>query len=43
MNAAEFALPQSQEYKLCVASETQVDVIVLVLRVVFLYLVIWYV
>ena len=43
MNTAEFVLPRLQEHKLCVTSENNVDVAVLVFLVVFVCLVIWYV
>ena len=43
MNTPEYALSQQQEQKLCVSGETQVDVVVLVVRVVFVCLVVWYV
>ena len=42
MNNAEFAFSQLQEHKLCVTSETHFDVVVLVVRVVFVCLVVWY-
>ena len=43
MNTAEFALSQLQEDKLCFSSKIHVDVAVLVARVVFVCLVVWYV
>ena len=43
MNTAEFALSRLQELKLCVNSETHNDVVVLVVRIVFVCLVVWYV
>ena len=43
MNTPEFALSQLSEQKLCVSGETHVDVVVLVVRVVFVCLVVWYV
>ena len=42
MNTAEFALSQLQEHKLCVTGETHVDVVNVVVRIVFVYLVVWY-
>ena len=40
MNTAEFALSQLQEHKLCVIGETHVDVVNVVVRIVFVYLVV---
>ena len=34
MNTAEFALSQLKEHKLCATSETHVDIIILIVRVV---------
>ena len=39
----EFALSQLLEHKLCVSVETHADAVVLVARVVFVSLVVWYV
>ena len=43
MNIPEFALSQLLEHKLCVSVETHADAVVLVARVVFVWLVVWYV
>ena len=43
MNTPEFPLSHLQGHKLCVSSKTHTDVVVLVVRVVFLCLVVWYV
>ena len=40
MNTPEFALSQLQEHKICVSSETHVDVVDLVVRVVFVCLIV---
>ena len=42
MNTPEFALSQLQEHKLCVIGETHIDVVNVVVRIVFVYLVVWY-
>ena len=43
MNTQEFALSQLKEHKLCLTSETHVDVVVLVVQVVFVCLIAWHV
>ena len=43
MNIPKFKLLQLQEHKLCVSSETHVDVVVLVVRVAFVCLFVWYI
>ena len=43
MITAEIALSQFQEQKFCVSGETHVDLVVLAVRVMFVWLAVWYV
>ena len=43
MNTAEIALSQFQEQRFCVSGETHVDLVVLAVRVMFVWLAVWYV
>ena len=43
MNTAEIGLYQLQEQKFCVSGETHVDLVVLAVRIMFVWLAVWYV